>query len=107
MISEHKTIVIKKNNKEVLEMQKSGNLQSSQTIFKLNENEELLLNSLNEMAKTINIRINPPSEILHVSNLSPMACNEEILFKHFKNYGKIKNLQFFHILIKMKYFLNV
>ena len=99
MISEHKEIIVKKT-KDVAEVDRSGNLQSSQTIFKLSHSEELLLNSLNELGKAINIRINPPSEILHVSNLSPSACNQKLLFELFKDFGKIKNIQYFFLIIK-------
>ena len=92
-LSDQKAIIIKKSNQQVSEMQKSGNLQSSQIMFKLNDTEELLLNSLKEVGKAINIRINNPSEILHISNLSPSGCNENLIYQLFKDFGKIQNIQ--------------
>jgi RNA recognition motif-containing protein len=38
---------------------------------------------------------NPPSQILHVSNLVPEACNEKLL-DLFLAYGRVENYQFLH-----------
>ena len=81
-------------------MKVSGNLQSNQTIFEMKENEDLLLNSFNEINNSTNIRINSPSETIHISNLSSKTCNEVTLSIFFQRFGKIKNIQLFLNLFK-------
>lgn len=38
--------------------------------------------------------INPPSQILYISNLAPQVCNMEFINKLFSPYGSIQNIKF-------------
>ena len=38
--------------------------------------------------------INPPSNILHISNLKTDACNYEIMFEILKKFGKVEAIKF-------------
>ena len=40
-----------------------------------------------------NISINPPSEVIHLSNLKKEACSHDIILNIFSPYGKIEAIK--------------
>ena len=61
----------------------------TQEIFIGNEREFRFKISTNKK-----LTINPPSNVLHISNLKTDACNFETMFDILKKFGKIEALKF-------------
>lgn len=43
--------------------------------------------------KNKNISINPPSPVLHISNLAREVCREENIQEHFSPYGRVEGMR--------------
>jgi hypothetical protein len=43
-----------------------------------------------------NISINPPSSVLHISNLVGEACNETLLRILFSQYGRVETIKYIY-----------
>ena len=70
----------------------------------MNNSEEIMIcpSTMFRFRGSKSISINPPSNILHVSNLKLEICREDKITKIFGQYGNIDSIKYYlyHIIIK-------